>query len=285
MKSYQGYLYEHPIYSEKQSYLEHMTNTALLKTYNWASDFCINKCVLEIGCGDLGGAELLLRKSPAKQYYGIDYNINALIAATKRQSKTKILCSKGEEIPFKDSSFDVILTFQVLEHIVEYEKFLEEIHRLIRPDGILLLSTPDLQSRPDDPNPWHVSLFDKPGLAKLLNKHFEEVEMLYQYGADRTNLNRLAASGINMPDEYIQAVNTGYKIGQISRKNIIVNWMIGSGRKGKIFKYLPLFIVNLLFKVFTGYDYHWYEFKHIPYISKYPFPCLSFFCVCKVPKR
>jgi len=218
-----------------------------------------------------------------KKYYAIDYNYEASISARKRRSKSLLICSKGEEIPFKDSCFDIILTSQVLEHIIEYEKFIREIRRIIKPDGILLLSTPDSPSRKDN-NPYHVSLFDKPSLEKLLNEHFEEVEMLYHYGADRTMLKRLTASGINMPEEYIQAVNIGYKIGQISRRNLIVNWMIGSGRKGQIFKYLPLFLVNYVFKAFTGYDYHWYEFKHVPYISEYPFPCLSFFCVCKVPK-
>jgi len=278
------YLSEHPIYREKQSYFEHMRDIGLLKAYDWTTDICINKRVLEIGSGDLGGAELLLRKTQVKKYYAIDYNINALIAAEKRDADAIVLCSKGEEIPFKDGCFDIVLTFQVLEHIIEYEKFIREIRRIIKPDGILLLSTPDYTSEKKSTNPYHVSLFDKPNLGKLLNKHFEKVEMLYQYGADRTMLKRLTASGINMPEEYIQAVNIGYKISQISRRNLIVNWMISSGRKGKIFKYLPLFIVNLLFKVFTGYDYHWYEFKHIPYISEYPFPCLSFFCVCKVPK-
>ena len=87
-----------------------------------------------------------------------------------------------------------------------------------------------------------------------------------------------------MPEEYTQAVNAGYNIVQISKNNILINWMIGTGRKGKIFKYLPLFIVNIFFKLFTGYDYHWYDFQHIPFTSEYPFPCLSFFCVCNVPK-
>ena len=80
--------------------------------------------------------------------------------------------------------------------------------------------------------------------------------MLYHYEADRTILKQLTESGINMPEEYIQAVNAGYKIGQISKNNILINWMIGSGRKGKIFKYLPLFIVNIFFKICPGYDYH-----------------------------
>ena len=70
---------EHPIYNKKESYFDHLLNTALGKAYYWASDFCINKSVLEIGCGDLGGAELLLRKTPVKKYYAIDYNINTLI--------------------------------------------------------------------------------------------------------------------------------------------------------------------------------------------------------------
>jgi len=51
MQSYQmegRYLSEHPIYREKQSYFEHMRNIGLLKAYDWTSDFCNNKTVLEI---------------------------------------------------------------------------------------------------------------------------------------------------------------------------------------------------------------------------------------------
>ena len=283
IKTRKRYSSEHPIYRKRKSYQEYITDIGLLRAYDWARDFCKNATVLEIGCGDLGGGELLLREAKIDKYYAIDYNIEALYSAKKRDTAATLICASGNEIPLKNSKFDIVLTFQVIEHIVEYERFMTEIHRLIKPNGILLISTPDSPSRKSN-NPYHVSFFDKLALEILLNKYFEEVKMSYHYGADHSILKGLTSSGINMPEEYIQAVNIGYKIGQISRKNRIVNWMIGSGRKGRVFKYLPLSIVNNIFKAFTGHDYHWLQFKHIPLISNYPFHCLSFFCICKDSK-
>ncbi len=275
---------EHIIYNKRRSYYEHMVQTALLRAYDWAKNYCKNKTVLEIGCGDMGGGELLLREVMMKKFYTIDYSLDGLISAEKRKTKGQFICSKGEELPFKGDKFDTVITFQVLEHILEYKKFLKEIDRVLKKNGVLLLSTPDY-SVTKNINPYHVSLFDKPDLEILLNKYFEEVKMLYHYGADRFILRDLTVAGIKMPEEYIQAVNVGFKIGQISRRNRIVNWMIGSGRKGKIFKYFPLSMVNNIFKALTGHDYHWFQFKHIPLISDYPFHCLSFYCICKSPKN
>lgn len=255
----------------------------LLRAYDWARCFSKNKTILEIGCGDLEGGELLLKKVKVKRYCAIDYNMDAINLGIKRRINAIILCSKGEELPFKDKTFNIVLSFQVLEHILEYEKFLKEINRVIKNNGVLLLSTPDSLFK-EDKSPYHISMFDGDSLKQLLENYFEHVDMSYHYGADRFILRDLTAAGINMPNEYIQAVNIGYEIGQISRKNKIVNWMISSGRKGHLFKYLPSFLVNHIFKAYTGYDFHWFEFKHISLINDYPFPCLSFFCVCKDPK-
>lgn len=101
------------------------------------------KEVLDVGCSGGWMIEEIIRQK-SKNYTGIDTNKDSIKLAKKKYPNGKFLVGSAIKIPFKDNSFDVVLAFDVLEHIpVRTEKTMfAEINRVLKPKGSLLLSTP-----------------------------------------------------------------------------------------------------------------------------------------------
>lgn len=106
--------------------------------------------VLEIGCGTGIGAYYLKTKLfPQIEVTAVDSSLDLIKYAQANYSLKglKFVHLKTGNLPFKKERFDIILSFQVLEHIpaVEAELFFREIKRLLNPKGISLISTPNRQ--------------------------------------------------------------------------------------------------------------------------------------------
>jgi ubiquinone/menaquinone biosynthesis C-methylase UbiE len=96
--------------------------------------------VLEIGCG----AGHILERINNGKLTGIDISPTQIERAGKRLgNKAELSVSKGENLPFSDKSFDRILCTEVFEHVLEPEKILAEMKRVLKDDGIISLSIPN----------------------------------------------------------------------------------------------------------------------------------------------
>lgn len=103
-----------------------------------------NKDVLDFGCGS-GGLAVAVSRLGARSIYGIDLNRALIEAAIKAAAATgaKVefrVATKADAIPFVDRSFDVVLCFDVLEHVIEYESIVREWSRVLRPHGRIVIS-------------------------------------------------------------------------------------------------------------------------------------------------
>jgi len=148
--------------------------------YLFASQFVKAKKILDVACGSGYGASILLHKG-AKEVVGIDRSRAAIKHAKKyyQESKATFLRADALFLPFDNESFDIVTTFETIEHLSSQEKFLKEIKRILKKDGLLVLSTPNtLVYRKG--NPFHKKEFSPGELAKLLSKHFLKVNMFYQ---------------------------------------------------------------------------------------------------------
>ena len=87
-------------------------------------------------------------------------------------------------LPFADSSFDCVICFQVIEHIKDDRRFVEEVARVLRPQGRFIVTTPN---RPMSltRNPWHVREYEAAELEALLRRDFAQVEKLGVNGNER----------------------------------------------------------------------------------------------------
>jgi SAM-dependent methyltransferase len=156
--------------------------------YIWASRFTRGATVLDVACGTGFGGKILLGAG-ASRVVAADLSPDALAAAgeTLRPFGPRVEVRKedAQEMTFPDGSFDVVVSFETLEHLPEPERFLSEVARVLKPGAILVLSTPNaLVTRPgpDSPsNPFHVHEFTPEELRRLLRPLFRIREMLGQH--------------------------------------------------------------------------------------------------------
>ena len=143
--------------------------------YWWAAAIARGKDVLDAGCG-VGYGIGILASCGAKSITGIDVSAEAVEEATAGFGAQAEAVVEGTlaELPFDDASFDLVLCFEVIEHLEDADKALGELRRVLRPDGVLIVSTPN----PDvylAGNEHHLHEFRPDELADAVGRHFEQV--------------------------------------------------------------------------------------------------------------
>ena len=145
----------------------------LLSAYVYAQPF-LSGNLLEIGCGTGRGLEILV--NAADHYTGID-KWESLTSELQKQYPQSDF--KAMVIPpfagIEDNSFDCVVSFQVIEHIKDDKAFLQEIHRVLKPGGKAIISTPNKKMTLTR-NPWHIREYFAPQLIDLCKGIFSEVE-------------------------------------------------------------------------------------------------------------
>lgn len=154
-----------------------------LHRYAIAKEFVQNKRVLDIACGEGYGSNLLA--ASAHFVNGVDIDQATITHASQKYKKENLSFTQGsvEKIPFEVHTFDVVVSFETLEHTTEHISMLKEIKRVLKPGGLLLISTPDKKSYSDIPgykNPFHKKELHQAELEKLLSDHFNYHSLYYQ---------------------------------------------------------------------------------------------------------
>lgn len=145
----------------------------LLKPYIEARSW-IRGDLLEVGCGEGRGiAEMLPH---IDTYSAIDKITSAIQALQARFPSARLVAGNLPPLPYPDASFDSVVSFQVIEHIPDDALFLKEIHRVMRPGAVALITTPN---RPMSlsRNPWHIREYTAAELTELARRYFAHVEM------------------------------------------------------------------------------------------------------------
>ncbi len=145
----------------------------LLKPYLVAKEWAKGD-LLEVGCGEGRGIEWLLPS--LSSFTAIDKIESAVVLLRSKFPQGKFVSGHLPPLPFEDSAFDSVVSFQVIEHIEDDVLFLKEIYRVLRPGGFALITTPNrLMSL--SRNPWHVREYTSDELTKLAKTIFQSVEM------------------------------------------------------------------------------------------------------------
>jgi len=148
-------------------YLRHLFAYEFARTLIGPSD-----SVLEVGSGEGYGAKML--SATASRVVGLDVDPVSVQAATAKYDSDKLSFRHydGHSIPFEESAFDFVVSFQVIEHVQDVPFYLSEIRRVLRPKGTLLLTTPNRVYRlKPGQKPWnrfHLREYDAPELAAVL---------------------------------------------------------------------------------------------------------------------
>lgn len=129
--------------------------------------------VLEIGCGDGYGADLL--STSGADVLALDVDEDSINYAKRKYEKDNLNFEvyDGEAINYADHSFDVIVSFQVIEHVANVNAYLNNIVRLLKPEGLFIITTPSRTYRlAKDQRPWnefHLREYDQESLKQEFN--------------------------------------------------------------------------------------------------------------------
>ena len=102
--------------------------------------------ILDVGCGDGNFSVLLKEACKAKEVYGIEISEKGVEMARKNGVKCYQLDVDEEDFPFEDNYFDAVTAFELIEHLFDPDHFLDEVYRVLKPNGIFVLTTPNLAS-------------------------------------------------------------------------------------------------------------------------------------------
>ena len=151
--------------------------------YLMARSLCRRKDVLDIASGEGYGAALLAQVARSVVGVEVDHaTVAHAVEAYKRSNLTFVL-GDARRIPLPDASMDVVTSFETLEHFFEHEEFFCEVTRVLRPDGFLIISTPDRDiyspsGRPT--NSFHVRELSRDEFVAQLHRHFSSVAVFRQ---------------------------------------------------------------------------------------------------------
>jgi len=169
--------------------LEFLSLTNLLKQ---------NDRILEIGCGIGSIVSELSRQG--YDITGTDISGEAIAYGLKKYGDIKLQVQPAEDLQFEDQTFDVVLSFDLFEHIARIDRHISEVHRVLRMDGFYFFQTPNKYSNMIFETLYHKSLIWRrahpslhtPGrLKRRLSKHGFEIKFVKMNPVNEFTLNKL----------------------------------------------------------------------------------------------
>ena len=152
--------------------------------YALASRWCVNKRTLDAACGEGYGSAMLARSATSVE--GVDISPQAIGHARKRYGNLQNVgfhVADCTALPFGDDEFDRVVSFETLEHLAGHDSLMAEFKRVLKPEGCLILSSPDKATYSDDQNTvneFHVKELYRDELESLIRQHFPAHRLLGQ---------------------------------------------------------------------------------------------------------
>jgi len=199
---------------EREIWYEHYHRYAL------ASRWCANTRTLDAACGEGYGSAMLALSADSVE--GVDISKEAIGHARQRYGHlpgVRFQVANCTTLPYDDEEFDRVVSFETLEHLAEHDELLAEFKRVLKPDGCLILSSPDkatYSDGQDNVNEYHVKELYRDELEALIGRHFPAYHLLGQKlmfhsaiwsldGVDKVVLDQLSAGVKNSPGGITQA--------------------------------------------------------------------------------
>ena len=152
--------------------------------YALAARWCADSRTLDAACGEGYGSAVLARSAMSVE--AVDISETTITHARQRYGQVGNLAFQVADcinLPFDDNEFDRVVSFETLEHLAEHDRLLAEFRRVLKPDGFLILSSPDKASYSDGQNTvneYHVKELYRDELETLIGRHFPACHLLGQ---------------------------------------------------------------------------------------------------------
>ena len=154
-----------------------------LHRYFFAREFCRGKDVLDIASGEGYGSAYLAQVAGAVVGVELSEEMVAHAQASYRRPNLEFRQGDARHLAFPDDRFDVVISFETIEHFFDQTEFLDEIRRVLRPDGVLLISSPDrdIYSPVDGAvNPFHIKELSRREFEELIRERFPHCDFYTQ---------------------------------------------------------------------------------------------------------
>ncbi len=148
--------------------------------YAFASELVKGLQVCDAACGEGYGTAIL--RASAASAVGVDIDASSIQHAQQRYGQGFHQASVTD-MPFADAAFDAIVSFETIEHLPQQQEMLEEFRRVLKPEGFVIISSPDKRwysDANDYDNPHHVKELYREQFIELLQQHFGAVRLYGQ---------------------------------------------------------------------------------------------------------
>jgi ubiquinone/menaquinone biosynthesis C-methylase UbiE len=149
-----------------------------LHRYAFVLDFVKNKNVLDIACGEGYGSNLLAKN--AKHVFGVDIDEKTILHAKGKYRFDNLSFFVGSTsiIPLDSNSIDLAVSFETIEHHDQHDEMMKEILRVLKPDGLFIISSPEKSVNEDIAlykNEFHIKELYFKEFNELLIKYFKNI--------------------------------------------------------------------------------------------------------------
>lgn len=154
-----------------------------LARYDFVKQYVKDRIVLDAGCGTGYGSIYLVESGGARKVYGIDVSQEAIDYCLNIYQRDNLVFLRKNctNLDFPDEFFNVVVAFEIIEHIEDDQKFLSEANRVLKKDGTFIVSTPKKHEKHIQENPYHIREYSFDEFNALLSESFSSIEFFGQY--------------------------------------------------------------------------------------------------------
>jgi SAM-dependent methyltransferase len=204
----------------------HRLPSELVQRYLWVSQFVKGKAVLDAGCGYGYGAHYL-SEGIADRVTGIDSDSKAIRYASRHYHNSQIdfRLMDATLITFPPDSFDVVISFEVIEHLREAEAFMKGVSTVLKPSGSFVLSTPNkdytvrFYKNGLPPNRLHCKEYTPRELAELVGQFFTNLRVFAEFNDSNIDPTVEKLTG------YVESCRIPYMVRRFVPKGIKNYWL------------------------------------------------------------
>jgi O-antigen biosynthesis protein len=171
--------------------------------YRWAASLLHGRSVLDVGCGTGAGSALLAEH--AREVAGVDSSPPFVATATARHGeRVEFRVGDASLLPFGDAEHDAVVCFETIEQVADLRSALEEMKRVLRPDGLLLISCANHGIYPPG-NPLHRLELTSDEFRAAVERCFSNVVLQRQHRYQASLLGEDAVLALDDPAEPLEA--------------------------------------------------------------------------------
>ena len=167
----------------RSEYFIYMCHVA---TYNFVIPYVKGKNILEFGCGSGYGSHILA--DHCQHITAVDISSESILYAQDNYKSENLVFKQisnieNHPLEFDDDSFDVIISFQVIEHLSNDKAYINQLHRVLKENGKIIIVTPNktyrLYSFQKPWNMYHIKEYNMKELSNTISNKFKIIDSLY----------------------------------------------------------------------------------------------------------